>query len=68
MSGPASPRWMLPVAYVAFGLGAVLAAITLLQLITDVRLLDDPLTGMIGAWLLAFVVYGLAKRGSQHRE
>lgn len=52
------------VAYVAFALGAILAVLTLVQLVSDVRVLDDPWTGMVGFWLLAFVLYGVSKRSA----
>lgn len=62
-----SPRWISYVAYVAFALGAVLAVISLVQLVSDIELLDDPWTGMVGMWLLAFVLYGVAKRSGGAR-
>ena len=62
MPPSSAPRWMLPVAYVAFALGAVLLGIALVQMITEVAWLDDPWTGAVGCWLLAMVLYGLAKR------
>lgn len=57
-----APRWMLPVAYVAFALGAIVLGIALIQMVADVAWLDDPWTGAVGCWLLALVLYGLAKR------
>ena len=62
MATTAPHRWMLTVAYVAFALGAFLAVISLVQLVSDVELLDRPWTGMVGMWLLAVVLYGVAKR------
>ena len=47
---------------VAFALGAVLAVLALVQAVTQVRVLDDPWTGMVGFWLLAFVLRGIAAR------
>ncbi|MEO1076711.1 MAG: hypothetical protein AAFX41_12230 [Bacteroidota bacterium] len=53
---------MRGVAYVAFALGAVLAVLSLVQLVTDVHVLDDPWTGLVGFWLLAFILRGVAAR------
>lgn len=63
----APPRWTLIVVYVAFALGAVLAGVSLVQLVSDVELLENPWTGMVGMWLLAFVLYGMAKNPSESR-
>ncbi len=62
MATNAAPRWMMIVAYVAFALGAVLLGIEFIQLVSDVELLDNPWSGAVGMWLLAFVLYGVAKR------
>jgi len=62
MTTSTAPRWVKPVAYVAFALGAVLLGIELLQLVSDVELLDDPWTGAMGLWLLGLVLNGDANR------
>ena len=62
MAANNAPRWMMTVAYVAFALGAVLLGIELIQLVSDVDLLDNAWSGAIGMWLLAFVLYGVAKQ------
>lgn len=62
MAAAPAPRWVKPVAYVAFTLGAVLLGIELLQLVSDVAWLDNPWTGAVGLWLLALVLYGWAGR------
>jgi hypothetical protein len=61
MLSPA-PRWVQPIAYTAFVLGAVLLSLQLVQLLTTIRWLDDPWTGAVGLWLLAFVLYGWVNR------
>ncbi|MEL6444564.1 MAG: hypothetical protein AAF089_06055 [Bacteroidota bacterium] len=62
MAASSQARWMRGVAYVAFALGAVLAVLSLVQLVTDVHVLDDPWTGLVGFWLLAFILRGVAAR------
>lgn len=61
MSKVSDSRWTMPVAYIAFALGAVLVCIELVQLFTDVELLDNAWSGAIGMWLLAFVLYGVSR-------
>ena len=63
MPSPSRP-WLRPIWLLAFVLGAVLAVVSLVQLASDVRWLDDPWTGTIGMWLLAFVLYGIDKRSA----
>ncbi len=56
---------MMPVAYIALALGAILLVIELVQRVSDVELLDNPWSGAVGMWLLAFVLSGLAKRSGR---
>ena len=56
---------MMPVAYIAFALGAILLVIELVQRVSDIALLDNPWSGAVGRWLLAFVLAGLAKRSGR---
>ena len=56
---------MMPVAYIALALGAILLGIELVQRVSDVELLDNPWSGAVGMWLLAFVLSGLAKRSGR---
>lgn len=62
MAAKNASRWMAIIAYTSFTLGAVIVGIALIQMVSNIELLDNPWTGAVGLWLLAVVLYGSSKR------
>ena len=70
LKGSSLPPWIKWTSLVCLVLGGVLFAIAAIQLFTEVELLDEPMSGGIGLWLIGYtlVLLGHRKAASAKKE